>query len=92
MLEYFLKKLKKIDLYGRDLMFEEHDVQAFKTYVGSLLTLITFITLTIIGFLFGKEIYQIKIPIVTVSNEILNESLVPLSDFPIVMYFANKNG
>lgn len=92
MLEYFLRKFKKIDLYGRDLMFEEHNVQAFKTYIGAVLTLITFITLTIIGFLFGREIYQRKIPIVTVSNEILNESLVPLSDFPIVMYFARKNG
>lgn len=89
---YISNNFRRLDIYGRDLMFEEHNVQSFKTNLGSVLTMITFITIIIIGFLSGKEIYQREIPIVAVSKEIVQEASINLSDFPVIMFFGDSTG
>ena len=80
----FGKYFKRIDIFGRNLMFEDEDSQSFSTYVGACLTLIAYIGIISIGFLFGKEIYQRNIPIVTVSNSIKQNSRINLNELPFL--------
>lgn len=82
-----LNKLIKIDIFGRELMFEEHNVQAYKTFIGATLSIITFLTVIIIGILFGKEIYERKTPIVIESEELKNSTRISLKDYPILINF-----
>mmetsp|Transcript_1542 Transcript_1542/g.1503 ORF Transcript_1542/g.1503 Transcript_1542/m.1503 type:complete len:609 (-) Transcript_1542:79-1905(-) len=84
-----LKFFLKIDIFGRDLMFEENDVQAYKTYIGSCLTILAIISVSIIGFLFGSEIYNRINPTVISSEEMIEESIVKASDYPIIFYFMD---
>lgn len=86
------KKLRKVDSFGRDLKFEEDGIQSFKTEVGAIFTLIMFVLVVILAILFGQEIYQRKLPIVLVSNEIVEKVQIQLSDFPIVLFFADLEG
>lgn len=83
---------KKLDIFGRELKFEEDNNQTFKTNIGATLTIMMLIVVTVIGFLFGKEIYQRKTPLVLLSNEILENSVVSMSDFPIILFFSHENG
>lgn len=82
-----LNKLIKADIFGRELMFEEHNVQAYKTFIGATLSIITFITVIIIGILFGREIYERKTPIVIESEELKNSTRINLRDYPLLINF-----
>eukprot|EP00340_Litonotus_pictus_P001420 CAMPEP_0170527210 /NCGR_PEP_ID=MMETSP0209-20121228/12674_1 /TAXON_ID=665100 ORGANISM="Litonotus pictus, Strain P1" /NCGR_SAMPLE_ID=MMETSP0209 /ASSEMBLY_ACC=CAM_ASM_000301 /LENGTH=587 /DNA_ID=CAMNT_0010817585 /DNA_START=53 /DNA_END=1812 /DNA_ORIENTATION=- len=42
--------------------------------------------------LFGKEIYERKIPIVMNSEELVDNGRVPISDFPLIFFFYDNDG
>lgn len=92
MIGALFKKLRKIDLFGRELMFEEHNTQSFKTYIGASLTVAMLITVIILGFIFGQDLYLRKSPTVMISNEIVTESIVKASDFPFLFYLVDVQG
>lgn len=89
-----LSFLKKVDLFGKTLMFEEHDVQSHQTSIGALFTYLMFIALSVVTFLFGKEIYQRKKPYLLESEEIMTSDIafVDLREFPIFFSFSNLYG
>lgn len=86
--------LKQVDLFGQKLMFEEYDVQTHKTVVGAIFTYLVFLTLIVIGFLFGKEIYQRKTPNLMDTEEIVTPDIanVDLREFPIFFQFSDLYG
>ena len=85
------KLIRKIDLFGYRFTFEENDNQSYKTTFGGLFTILLIISITIIGFIFGKEIYERKIPIVSFSEEVVQYSRINLTDVPI-MFNVKHNG
>mmetsp|Transcript_36687 Transcript_36687/g.38074 ORF Transcript_36687/g.38074 Transcript_36687/m.38074 type:complete len:617 (-) Transcript_36687:70-1920(-) len=87
-----LSSIKKIDLFGRNLSFEEEDCQAYKTNAGAALSALLFIAVAIITFLFGKEIYERKIPNVMYSAELMDIGRIPLSEFPVIFFFYDSEG
>lgn len=83
---------KKVDMFGKPFIFEEKDNQKFTTLVGTILTFFIIITCCVIGFLFGKEIYERKSPSVLSSEEIIEVSRVNMTDFPIFFTFKTGDG
>ena len=88
---FSLKKLiHKIDLFGRNQSFEEDENQKFTTNLGVIMTIILIIISLVIGFLFGKEIYQRKNPSVVQSVDKKPYSRISLKDFPIYLVIGNS--
>lgn len=75
--------LNKIDLFSKFFIFEEKEHQKFSTIGGIVLTFLLLFTCIIIGYLFGKEIYQRNNPTVMNSNERINVSEIKANEFPI---------
>ena len=48
---------RSIDLMGKQYSFEENNRRNYVTLIGGVLTFLLFICVSIVGFLFGKEIY-----------------------------------
>jgi len=82
-----LSTLKRLDIFGLDLTFEEHSVQSFKTYVGAIMSIITFISIIVIGILFGKEVYERKNPLVASTQEVLERGEVDFKDMEFFFFF-----
>lgn len=85
---------KRIDIFGRNLMFEERNTQTFQTAIGATLSFILFISVMIIGLLFGKEIYERKTPYILKSEEIgtKEETHVDLKSFPLIFSIFDHDG
>lgn len=81
--------IRKVDLFGKPYIFEERDTQKFSTILGTVSTLMIVITCIIIGFMFGKEIYERKNPSVMSSDDKAQVSRVNMTNFPIFFAFIN---
>jgi hypothetical protein len=92
MLKSLVKGFKNIDLFGRDLKFEEDGAQSFHTNTGAFLTLLLFVLVIVLGVLFGREIYERKLPVVLLSTEIVENPDIALSDIPFMFYFIDSAG
>ena len=77
------------DFLGFQIGLEFEMSTKFKSIHGAVLSIIVFIMTTIIGFLFGSEIYQREKPYVTSSATYVENSNVYLKDFPLALYFYN---
>ena len=88
------EKVKSFDRFGREFIFEEKDSQSYKTSLGGVFTLILFVIVTIIGFIFGKEIFLRKTPNITSSEELVsyNETMIKITDVPIIITFHTYDG
>ncbi len=86
--------LKFIDSFGRQYAFEEKDSQIFKTITGGIFTLLITLTVMIIGFLFGKEIFERKTPTSFVKDETVTpeESSINMNDIPMMLAFTTITG
>lgn len=88
-----MKKITtQIDLLGVPIGFEENGSSDLKTFMGGLLSLAILIATIVLGFLFGKEIYQRKNPNVSYSQEFLDFSQVIVDDFPMIFNINFGNG
>lgn len=85
--------IKKFDLFGHILTFEENDSNYFKTSIGSLLSYLLIICILIACFIFGQEIYKRETPIMVTGEEIVGKQdlKVLLRDFPYIMSLNSKN-
>ncbi len=54
--------LTNINFIGSDITFTNNSSSRHKTIQGALISLIILVTSVILGTLFGKEIYERKIP------------------------------
>lgn len=80
---------QKIDLFGRNYIFEEFDSQRYSTKTGIFFTILIVITCIVIGFLFGQEIYSRDNPTVLNSEEYLDNSRITVKEFPMFFSFVN---
>lgn len=87
-----MRNLIYMDFIGPMCGFEDNDSLRFKSFPGALFSYMIIITVIVISFLFGKEIYEKKLPIVSVNNEFLQESRIYLYEFPIIFHFRTKHG
>lgn len=94
----FLKNLKKglkmLDTFGRPYLFEEDDLQKFKTLAGGIFTFIITVCVIVIGFIFGQEIYERKAPKVTSSDDIasIENTIINATDIPVIVTFHVEDG
>ena len=89
-----MRKLRKIDFFGKLLTFNENDSEKYHTFFGLFLSVVTIATCVVIGFLFGQEIYKRETPFVNSSLDFINpqESLVNLKDMPMFFNFVDMYG
>ena len=81
----------KIDLFGRFLTLEENENQKFTTNIGVILTICLLIVSIVIDFIFGKEIYERKNPLVIQSFDKKDYSRISIKDFPFILGFRTGN-
>lgn len=89
----FLRLLYSFDIFGIQLEFRKNDRNTFNTTIGSIFSILIYISLIILSFIFGKEIYERKIPRVSSGFEILqaNDTDVDVSKvYPFT--FVLRNG
>lgn len=82
----------KIDLFGKYYIFQENRSPRYTTKLGITITFLILISCTIIGFLIGKEIYLRKNPTVISGEEMIENSLIKTTDYPILFSFMNGKG
>lgn len=85
---YFLH----MDFIGPQFTFEHNESNRYKTLEGSIISALTIVTLSVVAFLFGKEIYERKYPIVNVSFDNTSYSLIYFNKFPLMFYFSDYEG
>lgn len=83
---------KQLDFLSQEFSFEYNDSKIYKTNAGAIISSITFIFALILSFMFGKEVYQRKIPSVSTSEEVLEDSTIHLNNFPIIVQLVDNNG
>lgn len=89
---YLYKAFKSIDIFGKMYSFERKGTQHNYTSLGGFFTVGIVIAVAIVGFLFGKEIYERKIPNSNFSEEMIETSRIDLNDIPIMFWFGLQGG
>lgn len=86
-------KLKKLDFLSEVVGFEIDKSLIYKTNLGAIVTMLIVIASAILAFMFGKEIYERKIPQVSLSRTYLSESKFVLGeDFPVFFLVSDVKG
>lgn len=85
--------LKQLDLYGRELTFEDNDSPMFKTNLGSVFSYLTLIFTIIIGIILGQEVFKKQTPYLVSGGEIVGkvDSIVYFKDFPFTITLNDGN-
>jgi hypothetical protein len=83
---------RKIDIFGKQIGFEENDSIKYRTALGAVLSLLVILTSSVIGFLFGQEIYQRKESNTRFSKNLVPLSKVELNKSPLVFGASYLNG
>lgn len=86
-----ISQFHKIDLFGKPFIFEENTHNKYTTIGGLCFTVLIIIVCIVIGFLFGKEIYQRKAPVVISSDNKIAVSRVNTTEIPIFFGFIDSN-
>ena len=71
------------DFIGPKYSFESRRSTRFMSYEGAVISILTVIFLSTIAFMFGKEIYERKLPLVSNSEENISHSTILLKEFPL---------
>lgn len=89
----FFSELKKISIFGKDLQFEKDYNNKFVSLSSLILTIFVIIFTIIVGFIFGKEIYERKTPKFTSSKSPVSfeNTKFFIQDMPILLNFRTKN-
>jgi hypothetical protein len=83
---------EKFDIIGPEFNFERNGSSRFKTLQGSFLSIIILVSAIILAFQFGQDIYQRKLPSVSTSKELINNSEIYMQDFPVMFIFTTSYG
>lgn len=84
--------LQKIDLLGNRFSFEINSSKTQKTAIFGVFSILLYISSFILAFMFGKEVYERKLPSVYLMNERVKKSEVFLRNFPLFFKFCWVNG
>ena len=79
--------LKYFDFVGQNISFEINSETKFKSVQGVIISLIVSIFAIVASFMFGKELWDRKIPKVAISKQIIDNSDFLMEDFPIMLSF-----
>lgn len=82
-----------LDLFGKSLIFEENNEQKFSTTIGSILTVLMFIALIVMSFMFGQDIYKRENPNIMLSEFIVGNELAYTNqkENPLIIFFMDEN-
>lgn len=83
---------RKLDILGQDIGFEENESTKFKTWQGATLTIIVITICSVIGFMFGKDIYERKIANVRYSKDMLTSGVIEVNKNPYMFGLTGRNG
>ena len=87
----FENYFKKIDFVGQEFKFEHNENKRYQTVYGAFFSMIVFISALVVVILFGREIYERKLPIISMSEEISLYSKIYFNDFPFFFSFFYEN-
>lgn len=87
-MQYF----KKIDMFGQQIGFEDCGSVTYKSWQGAIFTLIVLIIGSVIGFLFGQEIYERKEAISSFGKVLVKESIINFHEESIIFAVSHLNG
>lgn len=92
MFKCFSNSLKKYDLFGKSLAFEEQNKENFTTMLGSLLTYIIILICIILGGILGFEIFIKENPLVINSIKRIDYSKIEIHNYPLIFIFNLGSG
>ena len=81
MLKKIFTELRKINIFGREYHFEKDNSNTSNSIPSFILSLLVFIATIVIVFIFGKEIYERKNPILTTSQTTIDTNNSTFSFF-----------
>lgn len=87
-----IEGLKIFDMFGNRFSFEVNSYKTHRTSINGCLAIILYISTFILAFMFGKEVYERKLPSVYLINERIEKSEIFLRDLPILFKFSWTNG
>ena len=83
---------KKLDIFSFLMGYERNESKRKKNYFGASLTVLIFIATSILSFLYGKEIYERKIPQVSLTDTYLKDSSFSLKNFTVFFMLSDTLG
>ena len=81
--------LKKIDILGRKISFENENKTSFNTVFGGLLTLMLFCFSGVLFYLFGKEMWEKQIPTTFSKDTIKDVVNYNMTELPMIFTILN---
>ena len=81
-----------MDMFGQQIGFEECGSVTYKSWQGAIFTLIVLIIGSVIGFLFGQEIYERKESVSVFGKVLVEESIINFHEESIVFGVSHLNG
>lgn len=86
--------LNKYDMFGKVYSFEEKQNKSYNTIIGTIFTILLYITILIIGIIYGQELIIRENPIMITSKEIVSssETKVYTEDYPIMINIYDRRG
>lgn len=93
MVSSFMNILYSIDVFGIQLELRKNDRNTFNTVLGSVFSILIYISLIILSFIFGKEIYERKMPRVSSGFEILQPNATDIEitkSYPFTFALRNS--
>lgn len=87
-----MKHFRKLDFVSEEIGFEVNNSRIYKTNSGAFLSLIISISSIIIAIMIGNEVYERKLPNVSVSSNYLEDSTISFTEYPIFFSVADTYG
>lgn len=92
----FFQRIKKlftsIDFIGPNFTLQNADSDRFQSIQGSFWSILCGVLLVVSGFMFGKEIYERKIPRTSTNRENIQYADIYFKDFPLMFTLITPSG
>lgn len=92
MYNFLTKQFKRVDFISSEVGFEVEDSKIYKTFQGAFISTTILVSCVILTFLFGRDVYERKLPIVSKSSNYLPESKISLKDYSIFFLLSDTKG
>jgi hypothetical protein len=92
MFSFAKKYFKRVDFISSEVGFELDDSKIYKTFQGAFISISILISCVILGFLFGRDLYERKLPIVSRSNNYLQDSVISLKKYSLFFLLSDTKG
>ncbi len=87
-----MKSIKVFDIFGVSIGYEDNDSDKYKSTQGVIFTMIIGIIITVIGFLFGKNLYLRINPNIIYSKELKSSSIIDFKKSGLFLTFVDPVG